>query len=66
LQEILQASSPNSPEYVVVCVSGPEHDRMFDCVVRHEGKELGRGSGKSKKAAQSEAALSALKNLRGA
>ena len=66
LQEMLQATSPNSPEYVVVCVSGPEHDRLFDCVVRHDGKELGRGSGKSKKSAQSEAALNALKNLRAA
>jgi dsRNA-specific ribonuclease len=34
-------------------------------VVRHEGRELGRGSGKSKKAAESEAALAALRILRG-
>jgi ribonuclease-3 len=65
LQEILQAASPQAPAYEVVCVTGPDHDRVFECVVRHDGKELGRGSGKSKKAAESEAALAALKTLRG-
>ncbi len=65
LQEKLQAASPNSPQYEVVCVTGPEHDRVFECVVCHDGRELGRGSGKSKKAAESEAALAALRILRG-
>jgi len=64
LQEYLQASSAQAPEYEVVCMTGPEHDRVFECVVRHEGLELGRGSGKSKKAAESEAALAALRKVR--
>jgi hypothetical protein len=34
------------------------------CTVQHEGVELARGSGKSKKAAESDAALAALKKLR--
>jgi ribonuclease-3 len=66
LQEMLQAASPRAPEYEVVCVSGPEHDLVFECVVRHDGQELGRGSGKSKKSAESEAALAALQKLRAA
>ena len=37
---------------------------MFECIVQHDGVELARGSGKSKKAAESEAALAALKKLR--
>ena len=65
LQEVLQAASPESPEYEVVCVTGPEHDRVFECVVRHNGQDLGRGSGKSKKAAESQAAQAALEKLRG-
>jgi len=65
LQEMLQAGSTKPPEYEVICMTGPEHDRMFECVVRHEGKELGRGAGKSKQAAESEAALAALKVRRG-
>jgi dsRNA-specific ribonuclease len=37
---------------------------VFECIVQHEGIELARGHGKSKKAAESEAALAALKKLR--
>jgi ribonuclease-3 len=65
LQEILQAASTQPPEYEVVCVRGPEHDREFECVVRHGGAQLGQGRGKSKKTAESQAALAALKGLRG-
>lgn len=64
LQEILQATSPEAPSYELVSMSGPDHDRVFESVVRHGGVELGRGQGKSKKAAESEAALSALQMLR--
>jgi ribonuclease-3 len=48
----------------MVSSSGPDHDRMFECTVLHEGRELARGSGKSKKLAESEAALAALNHLR--
>jgi ribonuclease-3 len=65
LQEILQAKSSEPPQYVVAGASGPDHDRDFECVVTHGGVELGRGRGKSKKAAESEAAVAALKALRG-
>jgi ribonuclease-3 len=64
LQELLQSKSPNAPEYKTVSESGPDHARVFECVVLHEDKEFARGSGKSKKAAESDAALAALKKLR--
>lgn len=64
LQEILQAKSTEPPQYTVAGASGPDHDRDFECVVTHGGVELGRGCGKSKKAAESEAAVAALKALR--
>jgi ribonuclease-3 len=64
LQEFLQASSSEAPQYHVVSASGPDHDRVFECIVQHGGVELARGSGKSKKAAESEAASEALKKLR--
>jgi ribonuclease-3 len=64
LQELLQAVSPEAPEYQVVSASGPDHDRLFECTVHHAGVELARGQGKSKKAAESEAALAALAKLR--
>jgi ribonuclease-3 len=63
LQELLQASSANPPEYRLVSVSGPDHARVFECAVWHEGRELGRGKGPSKKAAETEAALEALRLL---
>jgi ribonuclease-3 len=64
LQEFLQAKSPDAPKYHVVSATGPDHDRVFECTVHHGGVELARGSGKSKKAAESEAALNALNKLR--
>ena len=64
LQELLQSRSPRAPEYQTVSVTGPDHDRVFECIVQHEGIELARGRGKSKKAAESDAALAALKKLR--
>jgi ribonuclease-3 len=64
LQELFQARSPEAPEYHVISATGPDHDRVFECTVQHEGVELARGSGKSKKAAESDAALAALKKLR--
>ena len=64
LQELLQSSSPLAPEYEFITASGPDHDRVFECAVRHAGAELARGSGKSKKAAESAAALAALEKLR--
>ena len=64
LQELLQARSPEAPEYRTISATGPDHDRVFECIVQHGGVELARGSGKSKKAAESDAALAALKKLR--
>lgn len=64
LQELLQAVSSEAPQYNVVSATGPDHDRMFECTVEHAGVELARGRGKSKKAAESEAALAALIKLR--
>jgi ribonuclease-3 len=64
LQEFLQAYSSEAPRYHVISTSGPDHDRVFECTVHHAGEELARGHGKSKKAAESEAALAALAKLR--
>src|SRR5215471_18314875 len=57
LQEWLQAKSPVAPVYQLISAEGPDHDRNFICAVFHDGVELARGSGKSKKAAESDAAL---------
>ena len=64
LQELLQADSNKAPQYHVISATGPDHDRIFECTVHHNGNELARGSGKSKKLAESEAAAAAITKLR--
>jgi ribonuclease-3 len=66
LQELLQSKSPAAPFYQLISALGPDHDRNFICAVFHDGVELAQGAGKSKKAAESSAALAALKKLRAA
>ena len=64
LQEILQVQSPEPPQYALETISGPDHNRVFECSVRYQGRELGRGCGKSKKEAEGQAALNALARIR--
>jgi ribonuclease-3 len=61
LQELLQAISPGSPAYEVLSQSGPEHLKTFVVQVTWENSLLGRGTGQSKKQAETAAALDALK-----
>lgn len=49
--------------YRMVAEEGPAHDRSFIAVAEVDGQELGRGEGKTKKAAEQEAALHALDTL---
>jgi ribonuclease-3 len=63
LQELIQARQQEKPTYKVIAVAGPDHDRTFTVEVRVGDNVLGRGSGKSKKAAEAEAARSALAQL---
>jgi ribonuclease III len=63
LQELLQAESNEAPVYLLQSVLGPDHDRRFECAVLHRGCELGRGIGRSKKEAESQAAVAALQIL---
>ena len=63
LQEFIQARQQSTPAYYVIEAMGPDHNRMFTVEVRVGDNVLGRGSGKSKKAAEIEAARSALERL---
>jgi ribonuclease III len=49
--------------YRTVEESGPAHDRLFAVVAEVDGREVGRGEGKTKKAAEQEAALAALEDM---
>ena len=59
LQELLQSISPRSPVYELVSQSGPEHEKTFVSQVVWEGIVLGQGNGRSKKQAETVAALEA-------
>jgi ribonuclease-3 len=64
LQELLQAISPRSPVYELLAQHGREHEKTFYVRVVWETQVLGEGSGRSKKQAESAAALAALKDRR--
>jgi ribonuclease-3 len=63
LQETMQAKWQLKPKYRVIEAVGPAHDRRFTVEVMGGDSVLGRGSGKSKKAAETEAARIALNQL---
>ncbi|HYH60982.1 MAG TPA: putative dsRNA-binding protein, partial [Solirubrobacterales bacterium] len=62
LQERL-ARDGGRVRYEVVDEQGPPHDRHFEVVASAEGETLGRGNGRSKKAAEQAAAAEALEQL---
>lgn len=64
LQELLQAISPRSPLYELLSQHGREHEKTFSVRVVWEGQVLGEGTGRSKKQAETAAALLALKEQR--
>lgn len=60
LQEMTQRIFRETPVYKLVRASGPDHDKAFVSEITVAGRIYGRGEGKSKKAAEQEAALQAL------
>ncbi len=60
LQELIQAQRQERPAYRLVEAVGPDHDKTFWVEVVVGGDVLGRGSGKSKQAAEKDAARHAL------
>lgn len=63
LQEWAQARGQAPPEYVVLEESGPSHARRFRVALRLGGETLAEGCGRSKKAAEQEAARQVLAAL---
>ena len=63
LQEKLQVNGNISIKYSIVKEEGPDHNKVFESIVQVNGKEIGRGIGKSKKLSEMEAAKDALKRI---
>lgn len=62
VQEVAQKVLKATPAYEIVEESGPAHERTFTVAVKIAGQEMARGSGRSKKAAEQQAAKEALNN----
>jgi len=63
LQELIQGRFHSVPVYEVEKVSGPDHQRIFQVIINFNnfnGQVLQRGSGRSKKEAEQDAARKAL------
>lgn len=60
LQELIQGERGQTPRYVVVAQSGPDHERIFTTEVRVGDEVLGTGKGRSKQLAAQAAAQDAL------
>ncbi len=63
LQEWLQSSGGAPPTYRLTGAHGPDHRKVFEVEVLVGERSVGRGSGRSKKLAEQEAAEAALENL---
>lgn len=64
LQELVQGKLKKELEYDLLEESGPEHDKLFRVSVRMGSRTLGTGEGRTKKAAEQQAAYRALLLLR--
>ena len=64
LQELVQGKLKKELDYELLEESGPEHNKTFRAAVRMEGEVLGEGQGRTKKAAEQQAAYRALLKLR--
>ena len=63
LQEVIQKNSKVPLKYAIVDEHGPDHNKVFVAEVTHDGTVLGKGSGKSKKEAEQNAANDALERM---
>ena len=64
LQEELQKNGAREIRYILKGESGPDHNKTFRAAVLFDEKELGEGTGKTKKYAEKMAAKMALEELK--
>ncbi len=63
LQELLQSRNQPVPLYDLVESVGPDHEKVFTIRVLLSDQEIGRGTGRSRKSAESNAAAHALAQI---
>ena len=62
-QEIIQRKGEDKIQYEVIEEKGPDHDKIFVTQLKVNEKVMGKGRGKSKKAAEQNAAKDALERM---
>lgn len=61
LQEMVQAEDEGELSYELLREEGPDHNKLFEVRALVGGKEVGRGTGRTKKAAEAMAAYRAIR-----
>ena len=61
-QQVFQRSFKTVPEYKVIFQSGPDHEKKFTIELRFQGRNLSKGTGSTKRAAEQEAAKNFLQD----
>jgi ribonuclease-3 len=61
LQQFIQQAEGDFLEYVIVDESGPDHNKVFVSEARLNSNMIGRGKGRSKREAEQNAAMEALR-----
>ena len=64
LQEIVQAEKLGEIEYHLIGEEGPDHNKSFSVELTIRGRSYGKGKGRTKKAAEQQAAYEAILALR--
>ena len=64
VQELVQGQKRPTPVYRLMETAGPDHSKQFTVEILVEGEVVGNGTGKSKKAAENQAARAAWEKLR--
>ena len=64
LQEIIQSDPNHEFQYELVSESGPDHEKNFEVNAVMNGKVLGHGNGRTKKAAEQQAAYETILTLK--
>ncbi len=64
LQEIVQKHKLGNLSYQIVRETGPDHDKRYEAECYIDQKRVGAGVGKTKKAAQQQAAYEAIKSMK--
>ena len=65
LQQVIQSESKATPVYRTIEEVGPDHAKVFTVEVLAGDRVMGRGSGRSKRAAEMDAARQALDSITG-